>query len=155
MSNSDPAYLHAPLYVLLGRKDEPMAHVDRAATVGEAVEVMNERSIGSVLVMEGDQLVGIFTERDVLVRVVAAHRDPGTTLVAEVMTADVIRVGPTVTVQEALKVMSEARCRHLPVVDRRRLVGLVSMGDLTQWLVYNQQARIGDLVRYITGGYAD
>ena len=155
MANGDTTYLQTPLYVLLSQKDQNLEHVSRSATVGDAVTVMNTRMISSVLVMEDDELIGIFTERDVLARVVGAHLDPVDTPIVEVMTTDLVHIQPSATVQDALRVMNLASCRHLPVVDDDRLVGIISAGDLTRWMVHNQEQRIDDLVRYITGGYPD
>ncbi len=155
MATRDTVYMHAPLYVLLSHKDRSIASVPLTATVDDAVAVMNENGTGSVLVMEKDRLAGIFTERDVLVRVVATHRDPAATAVADVMTGELVHVAPSASVQEALQVMNEANCRHLPVIDGGRLVGVISVHDLTAWMVHHHEQRIDDLVRYITGGYAD
>jgi CBS domain-containing protein len=129
------------------------AHVDVVgadAIVADAVAVMNARRTGSVVVVEDDQVVGIFTERDVLVRVVGDARDPRTTRVGEVMTTRLITVEPTVTVREAMALMTDQRCRHLPVIAGNRLLGLVSIGDVTRWLVRDQHRTIVDLTDYIT-----
>lgn len=131
----------------------PMVHaVSPWATVATAVVEMNAQRIGSLVVLEEDRLFGIFTERDVLVRVVAAHRDPATTPVGEVMTREVVTIRPDTLVEEAMQLISRRRCRHLPVLDGGRLVGLVSSGDLTQWLVRHHEAEISDLVGYVTQG---
>jgi CBS domain-containing protein len=114
---------------------------------------MNRERIGAVLVHDGERVVGIFTERDVLTRVIDQGRDPAATPVAEVMTSALITVGPATTVAEAMAVVTEKRCRHLPVMEGDRLVGLVSIGDLTRWLTRHQAWHIEDLVRYITGAY--
>jgi CBS domain-containing protein len=118
-------------------------------TVAVAVQRMNELGIGSLLVMEGDHLIGIFTERDVLVRVVGAARDPGETVVSDVMTAQILTIEPDTTVEEAMRLMTERRCRHLPVLEDDQVVGLISIGDLTRWLVVDQQNKIQDLEGYI------
>jgi CBS domain-containing protein len=107
--------------------------------VVEAVRIMNDENIGAVLVLDGSKLLGIFTERDVMVRVVGSKRDPATTLVSEVMTTPVRSVEPTSRASEALKLMSDRRHRHLPVVENGQLRGLVSIGDLTRWTIRTQQ----------------
>lgn len=135
---------------ILADKGSDVATVAPGATVAEAVALMNERSIGSLLVTEGDRLVGIFTERDVLRRVVAARRDPDTTLVRDVMTDDLIVISPTTEVEDAMRIVTDRRCRHLPVVEGRKLVGMISIGDLTRWTIRHQQAEIQDLVSYMT-----
>jgi CBS domain-containing protein len=131
-----------------GGKVVAVAPGDRLAQV---VERMNAHKIGSVLVMEGERLVGIFTERDVLVRVVAAKRDPETTLVGDVMTKDPMTIEPSVTVQEAMRLITDKRFRHLPVAERGKVVGMVSIGDLTGWVIRHYEHEIQDLVGYITG----
>jgi CBS domain-containing protein len=114
---------------------------------------MNRRKVGSVLVMEGGRLVGIFTERDVLWRVVAAGLDPKTSLLGQVMTRNPITVEPTTSIQHVMNVFTEKRFRHMPVVDRGRLLGLISIGDVLRWAadVHRQEAE--QLKQYITGGY--
>lgn len=119
-------------------------------TVRAAVDHMNERRIGALVVMDADAIVGIFTERDVLMRVVARGLDPATTRIAEVMTRDPITVTLGATVSEALVTITERRCRHLPVLDGSgALCGLISIGDLTSWIVRDQQRTIEDLHAYI------
>ena len=95
----------------------------------------------------------VFTERDVLFRIVDEGRNPNATLVADVMTAKPVVVTSTTTVSEAMAIVSEKRCRHLPVVEENRLVGLVSSGDLTHWVTRNQEFHIQDLVNFITDKY--
>jgi len=99
-------------------------------TVREVVEAMAKRRFGAVPVVENDRLVGIFSERDVLVRVVAAHKDPDTTRLGEVMTANPDTVKSSDAVLHALDLMNQHGYRHLPVVDDGRLIGLVSIRDL-------------------------
>lgn len=117
--------------------------------IAEAVRKMNDHRIGAVVVMEGDKLAGIFTERDVLTKVAAQDLDPKTTPVSQVMSRDVISVKATTTVEDAMRIVTERRFRHLPVVDEGRLIGLVSSGDLTRWVVRDQEDTIHDLVNYI------
>ena len=134
---------------LLDEKTEALETVTANTTVRRAIDRMNERRIGSVLVMEGERLVGIFTERDVLTRVVPRRLDPDRTPVGEVMTSSVVTITPRRTVQEALMVVSDTRHRHLPVVDGHKVVGMVSIGDLTRWIVKDQQRTIDDLIDYV------
>ena len=132
-----------------GGQQAALEAVTPQTSVMEAVGRMNQRSIGSVLVMEGERLVGIFTERDVLTRVLPRQLDPGKTPVSEVMTRQLVTVSPTTTVQEAMMVVTDTRHRHLPVVQGGRVVGMVSTGDLTRWMVREQQRSIDDLVDYV------
>lgn len=112
------------------------------ATVAEAVRAMNDEKIGSVIVLDQQKLVGIFTERDVLVRVIGASLDPVTTRVSEVMTSAVHSVEPGTSLDEALRVMSGQRYRHLPVQERGQVLGLISMGDITSWALRVQQEQV-------------
>ncbi|MCP4900826.1 MAG: CBS domain-containing protein [bacterium] len=141
------------LSTILQSKGPTVHNIAPTATVLDAVRKMNSERIGCLLVQNESQVVGIFTERDVLIRVVDAGRDPSNTRVEEVMTEDPVAVGPATTVEEAMAVISERRCRHLPVIEGEQLVGLISIGDLTQWATRNQAFHIQDLVNYITGKY--
>src|SRR5688572_23294748 len=134
---------------LLETKTERVEAVSPQTTVGEAITAMNQRRIGSILVMDGERLVGIFTERDVLTRVVPQQLDPRRPPVGEVMTRKPMTITPTRTVQEAMMIMTDSRKRHLPVVQSGKVVGLVSIGDLTRWMVRDQQRTIEDLTDYV------
>jgi CBS domain-containing protein len=122
-------------------------------TVAAAAAVLIQNQVGSVLVMDGDRLVGIFTERDILPRVVGERRDPASTRVAEVMTRDLVVMRPSSSVMDAMRVIAEKRIRHIPVVEGAVVVGVVSQGDLNHWLVRNREGQIQDLVDYVTGKY--
>jgi len=141
------------LRAVLERKGPTVHSVAPEASVLDAVRAMNAGRIGALLVRDGEAVVGIFTERDVLCRVVDQGLDPATTPVATVMTRDVITVRPDTTVEEAMSVISEKRCRHLPVLEGDQLKGLVSIGDLTRWVTRKQAFHIQDLINYITGKY--
>ena len=142
------------LETVLASKGPAIHYVVPEAKVIDAVRTMNEERIGAVLVCVSGEMVGIFTERDVLCRVVDEGRDPAVTKVVEVMTSEVVAVRPTTRVEEAMAVITEKRLRHLPVVDDEGLLrGLVSAGDLTRWASRNQEIHIKDLVNYITGKY--
>jgi CBS domain-containing protein len=117
--------------------------------VMDAVRVMNDENIGAVLVLEGQKLMGIFTERDVMVRVVGVKRDPATTLVSEVMTTPVRSVELTSRADNALRLMSDRRYRHLPVLENGQVRGLVSMGDLTRWVIRSQQEQFDGAIRVV------
>lgn len=141
------------LNVVLSSKGHSVHSVSPTVSVLEAVRKMNVERIGALLVCADGNLVGIFTERDVLTRVVDQGRDPRETSVADVMTRELAVVKPSMTVEEAMAVITERRCRHLPVMDDSRLVGLVSIGDLTRWVTRNQEIHIQDLVNFITRRY--
>ena len=142
------------LATVLAGKGPAIHYVVPEAMVIDAVRTMNRERIGAVLVCVSGEMVGIFTERDVLCRVVDEGRDPTSTKVVEVMTSEVVAVRSTTRVEEAMAVITEKRFRHLPVLDDEGLLrGLVSAGDLTRWVSRNQEVHINDLVNYITGKY--
>jgi CBS domain-containing protein len=141
------------LDTVLANKGATIHYVVPDTTVLNAVEKMNEERIGALLVCESGEMVGIFTERDVLCRVVGEGRDPITTRVVDVMTQEVVAVNSTTSVEEAMAVISERRFRHLPVVDDGELKGLVSSGDLTRRVSRSQEGHIQDLMNFITGKY--
>jgi CBS domain-containing protein len=134
---------------LLATKGHEVATIAPSATVLEATQQMNARRIGAVVVVEGDQLVGIFSERDVLTRVVAAGRDPATTRVAEVMTREVLTCTPDITLEECRKIFTERRIRHLPVVEGGKLVGIITTGDILAHEVREHEKTIQHLENYI------
>jgi CBS domain-containing protein len=141
--------MNEPVVRILEQKTERLETVSPETSIADAVARMNQRRIGAVLVMEGDHMAGIFTERDVLTRVVPQQLDPRRTSVSEVMTRHPVTISPGTTIQEAMVVMTEQRKRHLPVVQGGRVVGLVSIGDVTRWMVGDQQRTIEDLKDYV------
>ena len=114
---------------------------------------MNRHKVGAVLIMDGGRLAGIFTERDVLSRVVVAGLDPKTTPMERVMTREPITVASTTTIEEVMALFTNKRFRHLPVVDGGRLVGLISIGDILRWMVDMHRHEAEQLKQYISGGY--
>jgi CBS domain-containing protein len=141
------------LEAVLEGKGPAIHNVVPEATVLDAVEKMNNERIGALLVCISGEMVGIFTERDVLCRVVGEGRDPATTKVVDVMTQEVVAVRSTTSVEEAMAIFSERRFRHLPVVDDGKLMGVVSSGDLTRRVSRSQEGHIQDLMNFITGKY--
>jgi len=134
--------------VLAQKATSELVTVEASATVAEAVAVMTQRRVGAVVIKNEDGLAdGIFTERDVLVRVVHAGRDPATTPISMVMTRDVRFVTPGTTVEAALSLMHVNRHRHLLVIDGPRLYGLISMGDLVRLLIEHGEGRFEAAVR--------
>jgi CBS domain-containing protein len=144
--------MNTSIATLLEGKGRALHTVPASVTVFEAVQKMNQHRIGAMLVMEGSKLAGIFTERDALTRVIAASLDPKSTPLANVMTAKVLTVAPEVTVQQVMDIFAEKRCRHLPVVQHDRLVGLISIGDVSRWVANAHRAEAESLRQYIAGG---
>ena len=120
-------------------------------TVLAALGIMAEHDIGAVLVVEGDDLLGILSERDYARKVALMGRASRDSPVRAIMTANVVCVPPSRTVEECMGLMTERRCRHLPVVENGRVVGLVSIGDLVKAMIDEQEATINQLKNYIAG----
>jgi CBS domain-containing protein len=146
--------MNTSIATLLEHKGGAVRTVLATVSVSEAVKEMNRHKIGCVLVMEGARLAGIFTERDVLTRVVAADLDPKTTPVARVMTGNVLTTTPEATVQQMMDTFAEKRCRHMPVLKDGALVGLISIGDVSRWVASAHRAEAESLRQYISGGLA-
>lgn len=144
----------AKLHDILEHKGRSIHRTRVDATVREAVEAMCAARVGAVLVVDGDLPVGILSERDVLSRVVLEGKDPLTTKVGAIMTAEVICISIDATPEQAMSVMTERRVRHLPVVLDRRLVGLVSIGDLVRFASQQQKYEVELLQDYLNGRYS-
>lgn len=129
-----------------------MHAVPTSVTVFEAVQKMNQHRVGCVLVMNGDQLAGIFTERDVLTRVIISNLDPHLTPITQAMSANVLTIPPEATVQEVMDIFADKRCRHLPVLQNGKLTGLISIGDVSRWVANAHRAEAESLRQYIAGG---
>lgn len=134
---------------LVEAKGSDIWSVATDASVYDAIAMMAEKSCGALLVMEGDSLAGIISERDYARKVILAGRGSRETLVKEVMTTDVISVGPGRNVEECLGLMTEKRIRHLPVTDGGKVLGVVSIGDLVKAIVAEQRYLIQQLEQYI------
>ncbi len=134
---------------LLTRKGTSVIAVTPDNTVLDAAHIMNDKGIGGVVVMTEQQLVGIFTERDIMRRVVAANRDPATTLVRDVMTTDCMTITADLQIAVVRAMMSARRIRHLPVVHDGGLVGMVTAGDVMAFEVAQAEAQIEQLEKYV------
>ncbi len=136
---------------ILERKGSGVATVDHQTTVLDAAKLMNERRIGALVVTSGDRVIGIFTERDMLIRVVAAGKPPETIVVGDVMTAPMACARRDTKLSECRSVMTAKRIRHLPVVEEGKLYGMISSGDILASEVQEQQATIEYLHEYLHG----
>ncbi|MEA9794738.1 CBS domain-containing protein [Xanthomonas campestris] len=134
---------------LLGMKQVEVFSVAADAAVIEAIRLMADKSIGAVLVMEGERLVGIVSERDYARKVVLRDRSSSSTSVAEIMSHAVVTVSPADSVEHCMQLMTDGRFRHLPVVDNGRVHGVISIGDLVKAVIEAQQQDIDQLQRYI------
>jgi len=144
--------MNTTIATLLEQKSGAIFTIPTTVNVAEAVAAMIDHKVGSVLVMNGQRLAGIFTERDVLRRVVGAGLDPAATPITKVMTAEVLTIPPATTVQQVMDLFTEKRCRHLPVVEEGRLLGVISIGDVSRWVANAHRAEAESLRSYIAGG---
>lgn len=147
--------MKTPVGMLLSRKGSIVYSVAPSASVADAVRVMNQHKVGALVVLETTRVVGMFTERDVLTRIVAAGRDPQSTKVNDVMSGPVVTITPSTTVEQVMEIFTGKRCRHLPVLAEGRLQGLISIGDVSRWLVDSHRAEAEQLRQYIAGGFAE
>ena len=145
--------MNTALDKILEQKGRQVHVVSPTRSILEAVRTMQEKRVGALVVLDDGKPIGVFTERDVLNRVVSCECNPAEKSVSEVMTKNLVVVSPDTTVQQAMAIVTEKRCRHLPVMDGDELVGIVSSGDLTHWVVRSQSFEIESLIRYITGQY--
>jgi CBS domain-containing protein len=141
------------LRAILEHKGRAIRTTSPSDQVLAAVDDMCRHHVGALLVVEGDEPVGIVSERDLLRRVLLERRDPATTRVEEIMTREVVCVDLDVTSGEAMRVMTEQRCRHLPVVVDGKIVGVISIGDLVRAASHDQEYEIQMLNDYVNGRY--
>jgi CBS domain-containing protein len=136
---------------LLETKGSDFYAIAPDAPVLDAIKQMAERRIGALLVMRGDELVGIVSERDYARKVILMGRSSGDTPVRDIMTASVITVNPADTVDTCMRLCTDSRVRHLPVVEGGKVIGVLSIGDLVKAVISEQGAEIEHLQRYIAG----
>ncbi|HEY2257747.1 MAG TPA: CBS domain-containing protein [Variovorax sp.] len=137
--------------ILRSKGNPSVFSIAPGATVYEAVALMAEKNVGALLVMDGDKIVGMISERDYARKVVLMARSSKDTPLRDVMTAAVIYVRPEQTTEECMALMTESRIRHLPVLDKGKLVGLISIGDLVKGIMSEQTFIIEQLQNYIAG----
>ena len=138
---------------ILQHKSANLWTIAADATVFDAIHLMADKNIGALLVMTGDRLVGIISERDYTRKVALKGKSSRETQVREIVSTPVISVTPDHTVEECMRLMTENRVRHLPVLDSDRVVGVVSIGDLVNWIISTQSVTITQLESYISGQY--
>ena len=138
---------------ILEHKGGMVLSVDVGETVFAAISLMAQVNVGAVLVQENDTISGIFTERDYLQKIALQSKSSQDTKVGEVMTSPVISADPADSVQQCMETMTTCHCRHLPVVDDGKLLGIVSIGDLVKKMLDEKQNEVEKLSQYISGTY--
>jgi len=138
---------------VLHHKGSRVWSIASEATVLEAIKIMADKNIGALLVMAGDKLAGVFTERDYTRNVILRGKSSKEARVKEVISSELISVGLNHSIEDCMKLMTDHRVRHLPVVEGEKVVGLVSIGDLVNWIISTQSAQIDQMAQYISGGY--
>ncbi len=136
---------------LLDTKGDEVITIGRNASVFDAIKLMADRAVGSLLVMDGNALVGIVTERDYARKVILKGRASDSTEVGDIMTTDLVTTSASQTVRDCMTLMTEERIRHLPVVEDGQVIGLISIGDLVNAIISDQQEEIEQLGQYISG----
>lgn len=138
---------------VLERKGNTVLTIDRGASVLDAIGTMSKANIGALVITSDDRPAGIFTERDYLRKIALQGRSSRETQVEQVMSSPLITVAPTDPCRTAMEMMTERRCRHLPVLDGDDMVGIVSLGDLVKYMLSEKEAEVEQLSSYISGSY--
>ncbi len=136
---------------ILGVKGDAIWSTTSKASVYEALEKMAEKNIGALVVLDNTELVGIFSERDYARDIILKDRVSKQTLVAEIMTREVVCVGPTENMEKCMLLMTSKRCRHLPVIEDDQVIGVISIGDVVKSIISDQEIAIHELENYIIG----
>lgn len=142
---------HGTISEILNHKGTQVWSIAPEAMVFDAIQLMSDRNIGALLVTEGNKLIGILTERDYTRKIVLKGKSSKQTPVREILSGDLIHVTPHHTVEECLRLMTDHRVRHLPVLEGENIAGLVSIGDLVNWIISAQSHTINQLQTYIAG----
>jgi CBS domain-containing protein len=142
-----------PVSFVLRKKGSQIWSIAPDATVYSAMQLMADKDIGALLVIDQGQLLGLISERDYARKVILLGRGSKDTLVREIMTESPTTIGPDCSVDEAMRLITTTRIRHLPVVGEGRILGLISIGDLVNWIAFAQDQTIEQLEHYIEGKY--
>ena len=138
---------------ILRRKGREVFSLPPHASVYDAIEMMADKHVGALLVISEGKLVGVISERDYARKVILKGRASKETRVDEIMTRSIITVGPEHRVDECMRIMTDNRIRHLPVMEGEKVLGIISIGDLVNWIISAQEQAIDQLENYITGKY--
>lgn len=137
---------------LLQAKGHDVWSITPDASVYDALKLMADKEVGALLVLEGENLIGVISERDYARKVILKGKSSIDTPVSEIMTKDVISIRPEQTIKECMALMTEKRVRHLPVLEGNQLIGIISIGDVVKAIISHQEFMIEQLENYITGG---
>ena len=140
-----------PISSILTNKTSALWSIAPEASVFEAIKLMAEKDIGSLVVMSGGKLAGLFTERDYTRKVALQGKTSKETQVGEIIPFKVVTITPEDSVEDCMRLMTEHRVRHLPVVESDQVVGIISIGDLVNWIISAQKAQIEQMEQYISG----
>jgi CBS domain-containing protein len=138
---------------VLSHKPTQLWSIHPEATVFEAIQLMADKNIGALLVLENHRLLGVFSERDYTRKIALKGRSSRETPVREVLSSPVVSVAPGSSVEDCMRLMTEHRVRHLPVLEAGELIGLVSIGDLVNWTISAQHVALNQMADYISGKY--
>ena len=136
---------------ILAAKGDDIWSIGPEATVYDAIHLLAEKEIGALIVLQGGDLVGVISERDYARNIILKDKSSKKTLVKDIMTENVITVGPDEDIAECMALMTDKRIRHIPVISNDRLIGVLSIGDLVRAVIAEQQSTIVDLEKYISG----
>jgi len=139
--------------ILAKKKASTVWSIAPNAMVFDAIQLMDDKNVGALPVLHNGMLVGIVSERDYTRKVILKGRSSKETPVSDIMTGQLLTVNPSQSITECMRIMTEKRVRHLPVLEGAKLVGILSMGDVVNWLISAQTATIDNLERYVTGDY--
>lgn len=138
---------------VLDHKGSTVITIHSGASVLEAIGIMSQANVGALVIQDGDQPAGIFTERDYLRKIALKGRSSSNTVLRDVMSSPLITVLPTDSSEVAMATMTERRCRHLVVMESGKMAGIISLGDLVKHLLQKKQAEVEQLAQYIAGSY--
>ena len=159
--NTNPAFTQIERIIMMAGTIDEILHQKRGelytispdATVFDAIEHMADKNIGALIVMSDNHLVGVVSERDYTRKVALKGKSSRDTRVREIVSTPVISASPSHTIEQCMRLMTENRVRHLPVLERDEVVGIVSIGDLVNWIISAQSVTITQLESYISGQY--
>ncbi len=139
------------IQTLLKKKGYDVWSIAPDASVYDAIHLMAEKAVGALIVMDGQKLVGVISERDYARKIILEGRSSENTKISEIMSSEVITTGPDNRIEECMAIMTERRIRHLPVLDGDEVLGIISLGDLVKYIIAEQQFVIEQMERYING----